>query len=147
MTIDDYPAALLVAILNRVVSDAVQTALDAAGYGDITQSMGVVFEMIDDTGSRVSDMARRARMTKQGMGQLVAAVEALGYVERVADPSDKRAQLVRLTRKGERASAAGRAGLAAIEGTWRDLFGPTVYERTRKALRDAVAATAGDHVR
>jgi DNA-binding MarR family transcriptional regulator len=143
----DYPLALLVVILTRVVDDAVEEKLIKAGFDDLTRSLGVVFEMLDDAGSRVSDMARRARMTKQGMGQLVAAVEALGYVTRAPDPADKRAQLVKLTRRGHRASAAGRVGLEELEAKWHEVLGPAQYERVTRALRDAVRATGLDHVR
>ena len=145
--IDDYPLALLVDVLKRVVDDAVMDALSEGGYADITRAHGTVFEMIDPGGSRVTDMARRARMTKQGMSQLVAALEELGYLQRAPDPSDRRAQLVQLTEAGERAAAAGRGGLEALEQTWRSLLGERRYANGRRALIDLVRATGQEHVR
>ena len=142
-----YPMALLVDVLKRVVDDTVMDALAAGGHGALTRAHGVVFEMIDPGGSRVVDMARRARMTKQGMGQLVAAVEALGYVERVPDPTDGRAQLVRVTPLGEDAARAGQGGLAALESTWRGLLGDRRYATVRRALADMLRATGAEHVR
>lgn len=142
-----YPVGLLVDILDRVVDDAVMAALGAAGYSDLTRAHGTVFEMLDPGGSRVADMARRARISKQGMGQLVAAVEGLGYVERVADPSDGRAQLVRLTARGEQAARAGRRGLEDLESAWRSALGDRRYRTTRQALVDLVVLGGLGHVR
>lgn len=143
----DYPIGVLVDVLRRVVDDAVMDALGNAGASDITRAHGVVFEMLDPEGSRVVDMARRARMTKQGMGQLVAAVEALGYVERVPDPADGRAQLVRMTERGEHVAARGRDSLARLEAVWTDALGDRRYEATRRALVALVEATGLEHVR
>lgn len=145
--VDDYPLALLVDVLNRVVDDAVMEALVDGGYGDITRAQGTVFAMMDPGGSRVTNMARRARMTKQGMGQLVAALEELGYVERAPDPSDRRAQLVLLTEAGQRAADAGREGLLALENTWHAHLGDRRYATARRALVKLVWATGREHVR
>jgi DNA-binding MarR family transcriptional regulator len=143
----DYPIALLVDILDRVVDDIVMTTLDAAGYRDLSRAHGIVFDMLDPGGSRVTEMARRARVSKQAMGQLVAAVEDLGYVARAPDPADGRAQLVRITRRGEGAAAAGREGLESLEAAWRQIVGERRYELTRRALVALVQATGLDHVR
>lgn len=86
-------------------------------------------------------------MTKQGMGQLVAALEQLGYVARTPDPSDRRAQLVQLTEAGERAAAAGRDGLLALEETWRSHLGHSRHTTARRALVELVQETGQDHVR
>ncbi|SMF56996.1 Winged helix DNA-binding domain-containing protein [Tistlia consotensis] len=51
-------------------------------------------------GSRVTELAERARMTKQSMAQLVDALRERGYAELAPDPSDGRAKLVRLTERG-----------------------------------------------
>ena len=45
----------------------------------------------------MSELARRAQITKQSMSELVAHLERHGYVERVPDPDDRRAKLVRAT--------------------------------------------------
>lgn len=143
----DYPIALLADILDRVVDDAVMAALEAEGHDDLTHAQGVVFEMLEPGGSRVTDMARAARMTKQGMGQLVDAVAAAGYVERSPDPNDGRAQLVRLTPRGERAVAIGGRGLRQLERSWSECLGHRRYEATRRTLVELVRATGLGHVR
>jgi DNA-binding MarR family transcriptional regulator len=51
-------------------------------------------------GSRLTDLAQRAGMSKQAMGDLVDQCEAWGLVAREADPHDTRARLVRFTPTG-----------------------------------------------
>ncbi len=51
-------------------------------------------------GSRLTDLAQRAGMTKQAMGDLVTQCEAWGLVTREPDPGDARARLVRFTPTG-----------------------------------------------
>ena len=55
---------------------------------------------LDDDGTTVSVLAERANMTKQAMAELVAHLEAHGYVTREPDPADRRAKLVRPTARG-----------------------------------------------
>lgn len=58
-------------------------------------------------GTRLTELARRASISKQGMGQLVDEVERLGYVQRVPDPTDSRAKIVRFTERGRQLMAHG----------------------------------------
>lgn len=83
-----------------VLNDLVTTRLEDRGHGAVRPAHGVVFQFLDDDGTTVSTLAQRARMTKQAMAQLVQHLEAHGYVERVADPTDRRAKLVRPTASG-----------------------------------------------
>ena len=55
-------------------------------------------------------------MTKQSMAQLVAHLERHGYVERIPDPADGRAKLVRATERG-REVFADRAGATSPRST------------------------------
>ncbi len=55
---------------------------------------------LDLKGSRLSDLARRADMTKQAMGDLVDQCEAWGLVERRPDPTDGRARIIVFTDTG-----------------------------------------------
>src|SRR3954464_4330222 len=51
-------------------------------------------------GSRLTDLAERAGMTKQAMGNLVDQCEAWGLVTRGEDPRDARARMVKFTPSG-----------------------------------------------
>jgi DNA-binding MarR family transcriptional regulator len=52
------------------------------------------------TGTRLTELARQAGMSKQAMGDLVDQCEAWGLVERASDSRDRRARLVRFTATG-----------------------------------------------
>ena len=76
---------------------------------------GHVFRFIDADGSRVTDLALRSGLTKQGIGDVVVELEQLGYVERQPAPVDGRAKIVRLTSRGFEGRAAAARVLAEIE--------------------------------
>lgn len=85
-------------------------------------------------------------MTKQGVGEAVSDLERLGYAERVADPSDGRAKIIRLTARGREAQRAGYAIIGEIEREWAERFGSERVEEMRALLADlttpAVASLA-----
>lgn len=85
-------------------------------------------------GSRITDVAAKAGITKQAVGQLVDELEALGYVERIPDPTDARARLVVYTDRGRAAMFEGLAALGRVEARVRDVI-PDV-----DGLRDTLAA-------
>src|SRR5581483_6725413 len=58
---------------------------------------------------RISDLAEREAISQPGMTTLVNRLEAAGQAERVADPSDGRATLVRLTELGRKVLAERQA--------------------------------------
>jgi DNA-binding MarR family transcriptional regulator len=94
-----------------------------AGYTDLRPGHGCVFGNIDPDGSRLTEIAERALMTKQSVGEAVTDLERLGYVERVPDPTDGRAKIIRLTERGREAQTIGRELIDEIEREWTDRFG------------------------
>ena len=86
------------------LSECVYGTLAAQGFPDIRPAHSAVFRHIAGSGSRVSDLAERAGLTKQSMAYLVEALAAAGYVAVAPDPADGRAKLVRLTRRGRMVS-------------------------------------------
>ena len=109
-------------------------------YSDIRITHGCVFGNIDPEGTRLTDLAERARMTKQSVGEVTTDLEQRGYVERVPDPSDGRAKIIRLTERGRAAQALGIGLIDELEQEWAERFGA---ERVA-ALRDALEAITGE---
>lgn len=60
-----------------------------------------LFPHIDLDGTRATEIARRMGVSKQAVGPLLAELEQMGVVERVPDPSDRRARLVRFASSAE----------------------------------------------
>lgn len=77
-----------------------------------------LFESLDADGTRLATLATRAQMTHQSMGELIDAMERAGYVERVPDPADGRARLVRLTPQGQAMMRTALAELTDIQRAW-----------------------------
>jgi DNA-binding MarR family transcriptional regulator len=117
--------------------DAVRNArLRERGYPDVRLAHSALFAHIDPEGTRSSELAERASMTKQGMGQLVADLEKKGYVERVEDPEDGRARVVRLTKKGWRHVRDAREIIGEIEEAYARRLGDGRLETLRAILND-----------
>jgi DNA-binding MarR family transcriptional regulator len=106
------------------------------GHPDIRPPHGNVMQFLDESGTRVSVLAERAQMTKQSMAELVAHLERLGYVERVPDPSDRRAKLVRATPRGRQLYAIARDVVAEIEAEWTKRLGKTKMRQLRELLEE-----------
>lgn len=85
-------------------------------------------------GLRVTDLATRAGMTKQALGELVAALQEAGLVEVAADDRDRRVRLVRPTRAGRRLQGVIESAFAEIEQGWRERVGPERWAAFREAL-------------
>ena len=109
-------------------------------YNDIRISHGCVFGTIEPEGSRLTELADRARMTKQSVGEVTSDLEQRGYVERVPDPSDGRAKIIRLTERGRAAQALGIGLIDELEQDWAARFGT---DRVA-ALREALEAITGE---
>ena len=115
--------------------------MSAAGFGDIRPGHGCVFGGIDpDNGSRLTELAERACMTKQSVGEVTSDLEKRGYLERVADPDDGRAKIIRLTGHGREAYTVGRRLIDDLEREWADRYG----EERIAALRDALEAVTAE---
>src|SRR5688572_9981273 len=103
MSTNDTRIVTLISLFRRTSQLMVAELADrlaAAGYTDIPTAAHPVFENLDRDGTRLTELAARADMTHQSMGELVATLEKRGYIERQPDPTDRRARLVCLTAKG-----------------------------------------------
>lgn len=83
-----------------------------AGYSEARMTHISLTRNLDLEGTRLTDLARRASMTKQSMAQLVHQLEQLGMVEKRSDPRDGRARIIVFTAKGL---------------NWLEAFGNAVY--------------------
>jgi DNA-binding MarR family transcriptional regulator len=110
--------------------------LQARGYSDIRPGHGAVFANIDVEGTRAHELARRARMTRPSMTQLIDDLEAKGYVVRREDPADRRGRLVVPTHRGRRHLEEARAIIAEIEQAYLKRLGPRGGQILLGALRD-----------
>jgi DNA-binding MarR family transcriptional regulator len=116
--------------MNELVSEA----LAEQGFADFRPALGTIGQHIADQGSRVTELATLAQISSPTATYLVNELERGGYVERVPDPSDGRARLVRLTGRGRRAQQRGREAIARIETDWAAAMGDREFAELRRLL-------------
>ena len=127
---------LLLFLPYRAMETRVFEELAAAGFGDVTPAQARVFQRIAPDGSRLTDLAAQAGITKQSAGFLVDQLERAGYVERVPDPEDGRARLVRISERGARSVAASRHVVQQVEAEWASHLGADRMAQLRDILTD-----------
>jgi DNA-binding MarR family transcriptional regulator len=123
---DGWRAGNVGRLLNRAVArfEARVLALLAQDGFAVRPVHLAVTRNLDFTGTRATDLAQRAAMTKQGMGQLIDQCEADGLVFRDADPLDGRAKIVRFTPHGRAFMASFRLAVGQAEAELRAELGP-----------------------
>lgn len=119
----------------RHMEQRILETVATAGYA-ITLPQARLFQRVDREGSRLTRLAEAAQVSKQAAKFLVDQLESAGYVERVPDPSDGRARLIRATRRGREVIALASTAEREIEQEWRDhLGGPDIAELERILVR------------
>ena len=130
----------LIGALLRFPWEAVQEhmleRLHAAGFADFDASYLIVVQYPGPQGERPSDLAARLRMSKQALNHLLGQLERLGYLERRADPDDKRSKRIALTARGTQAGTTIREAVAEMEAKWAEQLGPDRFSQLRDLLKD-----------
>lgn len=123
----------------RYMENRVFRAVQNAGFDDWTLAQVRVFQRIAPAGSRLTDLADQAQMSKQSAGVLVDQLERLGYVRRVPDPSDGRARLITMEERGRRAAEVAIATSDQIMSEWTAYLGTrnfTLLHQILEQLRE-----------
>ena len=124
----------------RLGNERIARRFAERGHPDVRPPHGNVFQFLDREGTRVSELADRAQIAKQSMAELVAHLERHGYVERIPDPSDRRAKLVRATARGRQIYAIAAEVVAEIEAEWTRRIGKPRMRELRAILEELNAA-------
>ena len=120
--------ATLMFVSYRAMDERVRQAMRDAGY-DVTVAQARLAQRIAEDGTRLTELADRAQVTKQTASLLVAALEREGLVERVPDPDDGRARLIRLSARGREASQRAMEVVIGVEREWTEHLGPELTDR------------------
>jgi DNA-binding MarR family transcriptional regulator len=125
---------VLMFVAHRAMEQRVLAALHEAGFGDATVAQGRVFARIGEHGTRLTDLAEMAQVTKQTAAFLVDRLERAGYVERTPDPTDARARLVRIAERGRAAQAVAAVAERKVEAQWEAHLGTRDMARLRALM-------------
>lgn len=110
----DLPFLLMRA--QAAVTEHINSLIVAHGHPGLRPVHGLVFARIASAGATVNEIAAHLGVTKQSAAAIVETLEDQGYVTRGPHPTDRRARLVQLTRRGRavtRLAAQSAADVAA----------------------------------
>lgn len=125
---------VLMFVAHRAMEQRILAAIRDGGHEGATLAQGRVFARIGDSGTRLTDLAEMAQVTKQTASFLVDQLERTGFVTREVDPGDARARLVVISAKGREAQRLAVREEQAIYGEWRAHLGDEDFERLTAIL-------------
>ena len=131
----------LIGALLRLPAEAVQdhtARLLGTEFPGLRPAQMAIFQHIDHppAGSRLTELAAAAQMTKQSMQELVDTLERDGFVERIPDPTDRRAKLIRLTARGWAVHERAAEVVRGLQEAWTEALGPAKMAHLLALLRD-----------
>ena len=135
---DDIAPAIAAA--SRAMIAAMMVKVASNGFDDMTPAFAHLIPLLDATGARPTVLAQRAGITKQAISQLVRELEARGYLEQVPDPTDTRAKIVRLTKRGIQLRAACMGVRQQLQEIALAALGKVRLTRLRNDLQEVAAA-------
>jgi DNA-binding MarR family transcriptional regulator len=118
----------------------VQGRLEQRGFDDVRPAHMMIFQHLRPEGSRIGELAERALLTNQSVGYLVDYLERQGYVERRADPTNRRASLVCLTDRGWHEMAACAGILDELDAELAERLGAQRLEQLHDLLVELTTA-------
>lgn len=126
---------------HRAQTAAMIMALREQGFDDVTPAFSAILPLIELEGSRQSDMARQAGLTKQAVGQLVRELAQRRYIELKRDPKDVRASLVTFTPRGLELRRCGLAVKVAMRQRASKLLGEARLAELESSLGKLLEAS------
>jgi DNA-binding MarR family transcriptional regulator len=136
----DQPLPRMLLESFRTLDEQTTAALVDRGESDLSPGHASALLLVDRSGTRLTELALRAQVTKQAMMQVVDDLESMGSVRRVPDPTDARAKVVKLTAKGLRQRADARKAISAVETRARRTLGARRYDALRETLEILTAS-------
>lgn len=132
-------ALLLLGGFNAMV-DEVVAELERQGHPGVRPAHEFALRAIDGGADTAAAVARRLAVTKQAAAKTITALEQLGYVQREADPEDKRRKRLRVTPRGREMTAIGAALFDDVRNRWAAQIGNNGLH----ALEDHLHQLVGD---
>jgi DNA-binding MarR family transcriptional regulator len=130
------PDAHLARLLNKVNRRLRAEATPPESFPPLSVAQTRILDTIPSAGCRIVDLSGELRVSSQGLGQLITSLARDDYVELSADPSDRRAKLVRRTVRGDEVVRAVHDLLAEVDERWRLEIGPDRYQVFREVLTE-----------
>jgi DNA-binding MarR family transcriptional regulator len=140
---DDFLPGSLLSIPADILEHEVFEQYFKVGYGDVRLMHSAILRYLPPEGCRVTELARQACITKRAAGYLVDSLVQHGYLERIPDPADGRAQIVRRTAKGWELHRLARHAVQEVQEEWTRVYGEENMQQLLSLLRDLVHRVLG----
>ena len=124
----------------RLFNEAAIARVNASGGPPLREAHTRLLPHLGRTGIRATELARRVGVSKQAVGVLVDEMVGWGVVERLRDPADGRALLVRLTPAGQAATLRGLGVLDTLAAELEEELGEKALRKLHKRLGQLVEA-------
>ena len=121
--------------IERAVHRQILAVLVASGYPDMRIPHITFLAHMTTEGRRLTEFAELMQVTKSAASQVASALEAQGLVERVPDPTDGRAALIRATAAADLGFRLARSRIAEIEREWSLMLGEPAMSELVSALQ------------
>jgi DNA-binding MarR family transcriptional regulator len=122
--------------------ETMRREMAARGYPWHLGARGDVLAHLGPSGISQAALTERMGLSKQAVQQLLDQLEADGVVQREADPADKRARRVVLTKLGLKDFVERNKVKLAIEADYRGRLGDRLFGKLEKALAKLAADPA-----
>ncbi len=123
----------------RLFNERALALVRERSWREIRPAHTSLFPHIDLEGTRITEIARRVGISKQAVGQLVDELAEMGAVERIPDPDDGRAKLVRFAQtNGRSVIFDGLEILRELEGDLATKVGARRMEGLRRVLGELI---------
>lgn len=134
LSVDFVPFIALAEKAARALKSDMLATAHRNGFTEIQPAHNAVFATLPPEGARAADMAARAGVTRQSMGESIRDMVALGLLETVPDPDDRRAKIVRFTDHGLEVARGGFAHMRELDARFREEFGDADFEAACRVL-------------
>jgi DNA-binding MarR family transcriptional regulator len=132
--LDRKPLIALVDRANRAMQTDMVRRAHADGHTEVKMAHNAVFGTLHAEGARAADMAARAGITRQSMGEIIREMVGLDLLEMHSDPDDGRAKVVSYSEHGLAVATDGFEYLGRLERRLAEEFGAHEYEIARDVL-------------
>jgi len=132
------PLIALVYRANRALQADMVDEARARGWDHAKPAHNSVFGTLGFEGARPAELAARAGITRQSMGEVIRELVDFGILEMEPDPNDKRAKVVRYTELGIRETQQGGDHIVDFEERLIAAIGESEYENLRTGLEKVV---------
>jgi DNA-binding MarR family transcriptional regulator len=141
---DFVPLIALAEKAARALKTDMLVSAHRRGFTELQPSHNAVFATLPATGARAADMAARAGVTRQSMGESIRDMVERGLLEMVPDPDDRRAKVVRYTERGLHVARSGLGHMVELDRRFREELGDEDFETACRVLarvREMLEAT------